>query len=90
MKTPAAPEPGRTYSYFRQQVLQFLATARNANRSESELRRAVSAAFKNWQDQGYPKNWVVRARVDVLMALSPSPASRPLATALDNEPEIRE
>ena len=82
------PDAGCTYDFFRRQLLCLLARAQDRGHDEHQLRAAFNEALRSWRAQGYPSSWLLQARADVLMALSPNRAGGP-ANGLANEPDAR-
>lgn len=85
----SVPDAGCTYDFFRRQLLCLLTRAQQRGHDQPQLIAAFNEALRSWRLQGYPNDWLLQARTDVLSALSPSPASRPAAGGPANEPDAR-
>ena len=71
------PDSGCTYNFFRRQLLCLLTRAQARGHDEQRLRATLDDALRSWRAQGYPENWLIQARSDVLKALTSKPASSP-------------
>jgi hypothetical protein len=65
-----APYDTPTFHYFRREVDQFIAQTKVKNLSEAELRAVVDAAVEDWRARAFPKNWIMRARVEALREMT--------------------
>ena len=59
-----------TYDYFRHEVGELIAQAKVKNLSEAQLRAVVDAAVEDWRARAFPKNWIMRARVEALREMT--------------------
>ena len=87
-----APYDTPTFHYFRREVDRFIAQTKVKNLSEAELHAAVDAAVEDWRARAFPKNWIMRARVEALREMTGTliDARRAPRPSGANGPAVRE